>query len=149
MHNELQHSEEGTHTTDYEGKDYDVYALIRESQSLVAEQLPLEAFEHTYDQICWDDGTGTQPKPKDLIDLAAQCNGDWEEMVRRRPDWTEHIQQTRAADYQNHPILVIKQKDLLDGMHRLTRARIDKAQSISVKNFVKLPQSAELKDSSQ
>lgn len=130
----------GTHTVDFEGKMYDVYAVIDANKETPVEVVPTETFAHMIEAGMehWDD---TDAKP-----LGANAMlQDWE-AAKANPLWAEHVAKIEKADLA-HPILVHRPtKTVFDGMHRLAKAVRDHVSQISVKYFDTLPDSAIVAD---
>jgi len=127
-----------------EGKAYDVFALIHEANNIPVEEINPNEIESSLDNECWDDLSGKIIKPREVMDILARSS-DWEEVGREYPDLKEHIEKIRNADY-SHPILLSPEGILLDGVHRLIKALLEKAQKIPVRKFLQLPESAKHED---
>ncbi len=137
-----EHSE-NFHTADHKGTTYDVYKLMEAAEALQEETVPIETFDALKQQKYWHDNKGEWLGPSDIIELANRHNGNWNAMLLSNLDWAEHIKGTQAADYQTHHILVVGENEVIDGMHRLTKAWVDGATEIRIKRFESLPPEAE------
>jgi len=69
--------------------------------------------------------------------------GDWEAMRDEKPEYAKHLLQTFHADYKEWPLLVVGESEVIDGMHRLTKAWIEHAETVDIKRFTELPADAE------
>jgi hypothetical protein len=84
----------------------------------------------------WEDRNGMKLGP-------AQILKDWE-AAQQNPAWTDHVESIKRANL-NNPIWAMKDGLVFDGMHRLTRAFIDKVAKVKIKIFEELPESAVIK----
>jgi hypothetical protein len=67
-------------------------------------------------------------------------------MIEEQPAYREHIESVRDARYDDFPLLVVGEDGVIDGMHRLTRAVLDRRTSIRIKRFDTLPEQAVLSE---
>ncbi len=135
------------HTARVRGKLYDAHKLIDAAENLPVEVVPISTFDELKGEAaCWTDKEGNRLGPKQLLELAEEYSGDFNAMLLAKPEWEQHIVSLRDADYKTYPLLVEGDHNVIDGMHRLTRAWIDKAKEIKIKRFDKLPAEAETQD---
>lgn len=130
------------HTASHEGILYNVYDLIEKSESLPAEDVPIELFESLKENKYWIDEKEKWLGPSDILTLAEEHQKNWNAMVQTKPDWKKHIESVRDAEYEKYPLLLIGERDVIDGMHRLTRAWIDDVKELRIKRFEQLPSEA-------
>ncbi len=62
---------------------------------------------------------------------------NWE-AAQQKPEWSDHVTTIKNADLEN-PIWMTIDGFVFDGMHRLTRAFIERKEKIKVKIFNSLP----------
>ena len=125
-----------SHTTEFEGMTIDVYKLISFAEQEEPVTLPIAQFENTKQNNYWHDSHGEWLGPQDVISLVASVEDPHTLMQDESIDieLRRHIKKVLAADYRSYPIITIK-GEVKDGMHRLTKAFIDGADSIDVKSF--------------
>ena len=123
-------------TTAVGDKIYDAEKLNQFAEALPEETLPLDSFteaideDHTY----WIDQEGNPLGPADIL-------RDWQR-AQENPAWAEHIAIIRGANL-NRPIWIHKEsRQVINGVHRLTRAFLDRLPEIKAKVFENLPDSA-------
>lgn len=135
------------HTTRINDTVYDVYKLIdiAEKSDLPVQEVPMTEFhEYLAAEDGWTDVRGNSLGSKNIIDLANKYNQHWNTMIMAKPNWAEHIAKVRDADLQ-YPILTQGRTNVVDGVHRLTKAYLDDLDSISTRSFDKLPKEAIVK----
>jgi hypothetical protein len=81
----------------------------------------------------WEDINGNKLGPYQIL-------LDWE-IAQNNPNWLKHIESIKRADL-NNPVWITNEYVVFDGMHRLTKAFIEKVPRIKVKIFTQLPPSA-------
>jgi hypothetical protein len=126
----------GQHTADFQGKMYNVYAIIDFLKDAPIELVPTKTFAPMVaaGMKHWDDAEGESLEPHEML-------RDWP-AAKNNSLWTEHVAKIEAADLA-HPIIVHRPTNtVFDGMHRLAKAFRDQAPEISVKYFDTLPDSA-------
>lgn len=130
-----------SHTTEYDGVLYDAYKLIHFSESLPEENIPINTLSYVSSNNYWKDSKGRWLGPHHILDVAEKYgdNINWEEIIMNNPDWATEIEKIRNADYVNHPLLVVGDDYVVDGIHRLTKALLDKVLEIKIKRFDTLP----------
>ena len=131
-----------SHIADYGEKKVDVYRLIHLAESLPEEDVSTVKFEEATSENSWRDKNGNPLSPKQML-AELTYSGEapnWNALAQNRPAWQDEIEKIKNADYATHPIIVIEENIVIDGMHRLTRALAEKAPIIRVKRFSKLPQ---------
>ena len=138
----------GSHTAEHDGQTYDVYKLVHLSESLLEEVVPIDSLEENRNSNCWHDKEGNWVGPHHLISASEKYQGhsDWDKMKQEHPTWEDIIEKVRNADYKTHPILIIGEGTVIDGMNRLTKAWIEGADEVKVKKFDKLPEEAILSE---
>lgn len=135
------------HTFRVDENLYDVHKLIGAAEGLPVEIVPLSIFAGQEDETaCWTDKKDKLLGPKQLLDLAAKYDADFNAMILANIDWAQHIVSVRDADYEEYPLLVVGDNNVIDGMHRLTRAWINKETEIKIRRFDKIPPEAEIKE---
>lgn len=138
------------HTAEFEDRIYDVGKVIELAEQIPESEITPQSLEKLRDNNYWHDKEGNWLGPHSIIGLYEAANQDWDHMVAKQPGWEDHIQGVRRADYEKFPIIVVSKGDenhVIDGMHRLTKAWIDKADKIKAKRFEKLPDEAIVKSS--
>jgi hypothetical protein len=136
-------SKEGnSHTADFEGRLVDVYKLIHFAEVLPEETMPIAELEDTLNGYYWKDKNNDWLGPRQILEAIGNHTGtvNWEEIIQNYPAWEDEINKIKRADYQTHPILIIGKSDVIDGMHRLTKAKIDGTQQIKIKRFQSMPE---------
>jgi len=126
-------------TTSVNGKVYNVDMLVSTAHVLPIVVEPIERFKkwvgkgHTYWIDCDEKALG----PYDILK-------DWD-AAQRNPAWTDHVESIKQANLEK-PIWVMRDSGyVFDGMHRLTRAFLDKKSHIKVRYFDRLPKEALLR----
>jgi len=139
----LKQSVEGDkHTADFEGHTIDVFKLINLAESLEVEDVELDGLQDCIDNNKnWHDKNGNWLGAREIVDEAKKYNGNLDKVIANYPEWQDEIEKIKQADYQTHPLLFIGD-NIIDGMHRLTKAWIDGAGVIRVKRFKELPEKA-------
>lgn len=132
------------HTAEHGDAVYDVQKLIDAAETIPSEIVPIAIFDSLKEQQYWHGADGVWLGPSNLISLAEKHNGDWNAMALDALNWIDNLKKIRDADYENYPILVVGQDDVIDGMHRLTKAWIDGTKEITIKRFQSLPPDAEI-----
>jgi len=138
------------HTAEHGGKLYDVYKIIELARDLPVLTIPMERLAKMREGKYWHDKQGNWAGPTEIIELYEQTNGDWDAMVAKRPELEKHIRSVQNADYELYPLITVGPEGeewVIDGMHRLTKAWIDKIAEISIKRFDSLPEEAVIKES--
>lgn len=122
-------------TTSVGGKTYRNSLLRKLAETIPTREVPLSQIsaavgpEHAY----WEDANGEVLAPHTLL-------SDWD-AAQKNPAWADHVASIKRADL-NSPIWITKDGQVFDGVHRLTRAVLEKRATILVKTFDKLPESA-------
>lgn len=129
------------HTSDFEGVTIDVYKLIKIAESLSPTLVPLSNFEALKTDKFWHDSNGNWLGPEDIISLCKNNKNPHQLIDDESIDFKlrEHLQKVLDADYHMYPIISIR-GTVVDGIHRLTRAFIDGAENIQVRDFARLPE---------
>lgn len=128
-----------THTTTIGGRMYDVYKLIRLTEHLPAVPVPVETVRDLVTgELCWTDTEEMFFSPRELLTAFEQL-GTWELVESRYPNWSDHIKRVKEAECQ-FPLLMYR-SEIVDGMHRATRAVIEKT-TIRVRKLIVLPAEA-------
>ncbi len=129
-----------SHTSDFGEHKLDVYKLIHLAEKLDSEVVDISSLEHHKNDDCWHDENGNWIGPYTLIALAKQCDGDFHKMVEGQNKFMiKEIEKVEKADYEKYSLILIGNQ-LVDGMHRLTKAWIDGVGEIKIKRFEKLPE---------
>ena len=129
------------HTADFGEHKIDVYKLIHLSGALEKETVPISELEKFKYNNYWKDANNNWLGPQQILDEVNkyQGNPDWNEIITNHPEWEDEIKKILKADYKKHPIIIVE-GIVIDGMHRLTKAWIDKVDIVEVKRFQKLPE---------
>lgn len=140
-----------THTADINGKVYDVYKLIELAKAIKPKIVPTALFDNNKGSKFWITQEGQHIGPSDIINALGESveDIDWDDLRKKHPEWEEHIESIRNADYERHPIMYTQKDLIVDGMHRLTKAWIDKVEEIKAKWLEELPDSALYKEPSE
>ncbi len=80
----------------------------------------------------WKLSNGEDIGPKQLIDLAETCRGDYSMMMSCEPMWSDHILRVQNADV-SRPILMTEDGSVIDGAHRIARMFIEHIAHIPAK----------------
>jgi len=138
------------HTASYDGKLYDVIALMRLAEEMPEATISAEGLNHMKDGNYWHSVNGEMIGPKHVMDALWDADGDWEAASSSHPDLAKQIQAVRTADYNKYPLLLVEGESekpwVIDGMHRLTHAWIDGVQTLKSKQFKKLPAEAVIRN---
>lgn len=111
----------------------DVDQLIAEEKGFVDRIMTREDFlDFRQHDRGWDLGQGEVIGPKQLIDLAEACGGDYATMMARQPGWRDHVARVKSADL-SRPILVTEEGGIIDGAHRITKMLVERLGHISAK----------------
>lgn len=133
----------GYHTTTHEGKRYDVSMLIALAEKLPVHEVPLSTLsEYLASTDCWTNERGDHIGPAGIIALATKYRMSWTTMMMGDVRYATHIVNVRQADL-SYPILRSPNGEILDGIHRLTKAFLEKRATILVKQFPAIPAEAE------
>lgn len=128
---------EGMHTTTVFGKRYNVFTLWEFARQLPVETVSVSLFDKYREETdCWGN-----LGPKNLLGLVSLYGVHYNTMVLAQPSWASHIRRVQYCSNE-YPLLVLGEDDVLDGMHRLTRAWIDGIQEIKIQRFLRMPKSA-------
>ena len=126
------------HTLILGDKEYDVYKLIDYTREIVPVETRVETLKNQLSaEQTWSDSNNQTFSSKDLLTAYTEL-GSWEALELAHPEWTDHINKTKTADYR-YPIILYK-GELMDGTHRLVRAIIEKVEHIPVRNLEILPE---------
>lgn len=136
------------HTTviDSSGVEYDVYKLIDLAQELVVKQVAVaDLRERAFEDKCWRNGDEGKESleigAKDIYDAVVSASGDYDEAIKANSPLARHIFKTMIAD-PSYPIILGPQGNIIDGMHRMTKAIIENREEIPVRQFNTMPQGA-------
>lgn len=137
-----------SHFADIDGKIYDVYKLIELAKTIEPKVIPTATFDSSKEDKFWNIKEDLRIGPSDIINSLEENAGDidWDGFIKEHPEWKEHLESIRDADYEKHPIIYTGRDVVVDGMHRLTKAWIDKVEEIKAKWIEELPDSAFYKD---
>jgi hypothetical protein len=139
------------HETEVEGRTYDVWKLLKASEGLPTEDFSLtdernrKAVEDVIYSKYWKSRDGDFIGPSDILEALEAAGGDFSELARLRPEWAEHVEKTRNADYRKWPVLMYKGA-LIDGVHRFTKALADKVEVLGKQELKDLPEDALIKE---
>ena len=125
------------------GKVYDVYKLIELAKTIEPKIIPTATFDNKKGGKFWNVEGEQRIGPSDIITtLEGDEKIDWDNLVKKHPEWEEHIESIKNADYDKYPIMYTEKDLVVDGMHRLTKAWIDKVEELKAKHIEELPDSA-------
>ncbi|MBI2037620.1 MAG: hypothetical protein HYT15_01645 [Candidatus Magasanikbacteria bacterium] len=132
--------QDGLHGHDFEtttiGKKlYNVEILEHFAEQLPTQEVPLNELTDAVSQgnYYWTDKNNNLLGPYNLLQ-------DWE-AAQKNEAYAEHVATIQHADLSN-PIWKTADGQVFNGMHRLTRAFLDKAPTIRVKIFDSFPDEA-------
>ena len=137
-----------THFADVNGKVYDVYKLIELAKTIEPKIIPISTFDNNKEGKFWSIEEDIRIGPLDIINALEEnvTDIDWDAVIKKYPDWQEHVENVRDADYEKYPVMYTDKDLIVDGMHRLTKAWIDKVEEIKTKWLEELPDSALYKE---
>lgn len=141
-------SQKKPHLTQYDGKQYDVHMLEAYADTLPTVQFSLGNQATVKDIVqnkYWRTPTGESIGPSDLLD-EYDALGDWDLVLTAHPDWAVHVNKVKGVDY-TRPALVYE-GHLIDGIHRLTKALSEGAETFPVNILDTLPEDAEFIETS-
>ncbi len=121
---------------------YDVELLKPLAEQLETQEVELGLLKENVSKghYFWIDRNGEKLGP-------AQVLRDWD-AAQRNPAWIDHIESIKRANLDD-PLWVTKDGLVFNGMHRLSRAFIDKVSKVKVKVFEELPKSAVIREPEQ
>ena len=126
-------------TNDKNNLTVDIYKLIHLSEVVPVQIVPISTLASQANDDCWNDSLGNKIGPHRIMMALADGKLSWAELLRDRPEWQTHVEGVRDANYEKYPLLVVEDNQIADGMHRLTKALIDKVTEIKVKRFLTTP----------
>ncbi|MBP6859777.1 MAG: hypothetical protein KBC69_04135 [Candidatus Magasanikbacteria bacterium] len=114
---------------------YNVELLERVAELLPTREVPLNELAEAVSEgnYYWTDRNGDLLGPYDLLK-------DWD-AAKQNQAYADHVATIQHADLSN-PIWRTVDGQIFNGMHRLTRAFLDKEVTIKLKDFPSLPDSA-------
>ncbi len=129
----------GTHTAEIGDYVYDIYKLRPYAESLPVQSIPLAVFESRVapGEYYWHDTEGNWLGPHQLLE-------DWE-AAQKNPLWAKHVEKIKRVNADT-PIWVINNSEVIDGMHRLTKAFLEKRTEINCRFWTSLPEEAIVKE---
>ncbi len=135
----LASSEGRSHTASVDDLLIDVYKLIHLSEDLPIQEVLVSTLEAALERKCWTDINGDRISPNDVI-LAMIETGDLQTSIAQNPELAQHMSQMASADY-SHPILIYD-GHVIDGVHRLAKAKIELRSTIKARVLGKIPEKA-------
>ncbi len=135
---------EEPHLTQYGGRQYNVDMLEAAAAQLPTTEFSLidrDPLKDTLESKYWNTTDGQSIGPSDLLTAFDRNNRDWGEVRRAHPTWSVHVDKIMGVNYRI-PALVYN-GHLIDGIHRLTKALAENAQTLPVKVLTELPSEAE------
>lgn len=131
------------HSTEYEGRLYDVYKLIAQSELLPQVDAPLGELVGCLEELCWSgNNESTKIGPNTIIKAFREA-GSWDKLYELYPELSRHAKRVQFADC-SHSILIGPGNHVIDGVHRLTKAFIEGQVAIKAKKLDKIPEAAVL-----
>lgn len=138
------HSTEGNkHLFINKHHEIDVYRLIDLTKDSPSVELEISSQIAQLADVCWTDDAGVSIAPLDVINVI-QAAGSYEAAKTASPVMSEHIEKIEHADL-SHPIL-LHGNEVLDGVHRLARAKLENRTTITAKVLEEIPSEAITKD---
>jgi hypothetical protein len=131
---------EGRHEAEFGEKIVDVYKLIHLAETLPTEIISTNSLESNKLNNYWHDQEGNWLGPSQILEETEKYDGvpDWDAIIAQHPTWKDEIEKIKKADY-SHPIIIVGETYVIDGMHRLTRAWAEGIAEIAIKRFPELP----------
>jgi len=120
-------------TADFGDHVLDVYKLIDLAKDLDVLEIDIPPVENFKDDACWNDENGKKLKPYEIVQEYIN-KPDIYSIIEKHPEWRKHIEKIMEANYEDIPIILIDDQ-VMDGMHRLTRAWIDGVEKVKAKKF--------------
>ena len=120
-------------TTEVEGKIYNAHLLDVSARDLPVQEIATEQLAQAIDPThsYWLDAEGNHFGPHHLLI-------DWNK-AQKRERWKSHVENVKQADLAN-PIWIYRPTgQVINGVHRLTRAFLEHQPTIPVKYFDDLP----------
>ena len=135
---ELDQNEQNIHpfeTTRIDEKLYNVELLGPFAESIPVQEIPSEIYREAVGEghYYWIDRNREKLGPFQIL-------RDWE-AAQKNPAWADHVEIIKNAN-QNRPIWAMRDGQVFNGMHRLTKIFIDGIPTVKVKVFDALPDSA-------
>ncbi len=134
-----------SHTTSIHGEKYDVYRLIRAAETAPLSERPLSPlFVQAVKIPGWRDSSEQRISMRDVLKAILHTSTktlDWEGAMQAHPHLADHISRIRDADCR-HPILLAPNGNILDGMHRIAKGFLERMDTLPVRQFSSIPESA-------
>ena len=131
------------HTAKHDGLHIDVYRLIHMTQDIPAEQVEIRDYLHQMGDLCWNDEFG-KISPEFVVQICKEEG--YEETIKRYPSLANHVTKIQNSDY-SFPVIIYKGW-IIDGMHRLAKAVIDKQTTIKAVMLEEIPAGALMQEDS-
>lgn len=116
-------------TTSVDGKIFEIASIARVAETAPTEEISVDMLKtsvekgHTY----WEDRNGVPFGPAEILQDVQQA--------KQRPEWADHLAGIMASDLRR-PIWVLSDtKQVINGMHRLTKAILMKQERIKIKRL--------------
>ncbi len=129
-----------SHTTTVSGVVYDVFRLIHLTKDIPITHVPTGRLQRDLRFKCWVDTENVHLAPVEIYQEYRKFRS-WKKLIRCRQTWTDHIYRTRNADC-SYPLLIHLDEGVIDGMHRLLKACLEKREILTARYFNKLPRQA-------
>lgn len=123
-------------TTQVNGKIYEIDTLRDYAETLPMIEIPLDKVRGAVGEghVYWIDRNGEPLAPYQIIQ-------DWD-AAQINEAWADHVTSIKRANLDD-PIWSTPEGHIFDGVHRLTRAVIDRVSTVKMKIFESLPDSAQ------
>lgn len=128
------------HTTEFGGVKYDVRKLEAAAASLPVQNFDLSnkiVLAPILEGKYWRDTEGNSIGPADIITAFEENDRDLDRVLEVHPVWSEHIGKIRQVNYRTP--LIVHKGQIIDGIHRLTKAVCEDAKTIPYREFDSLP----------
>ena len=120
-------------------ENLDLHRIRNFVRELPPINISIASLETQVREQLWDDESEKEDScsPASLIDEYKRLSNNLSAVLVEHPSWADRIKRIQEADY-SHPILIYKGV-IIDGLHRILHAFIDKQETISAHVFKKLP----------
>ncbi len=116
----------------------DLYFIRNFVTELPPEEIPLNSLLPQLESQSWEEPEANSPL--EVLHEYNRLSEDTSEVLAEHPEWTDRLKRIEEADYA-YPILIYKGV-IIDGLHRVIHAAMDKRQTISAHVLTTLPSEA-------
>jgi hypothetical protein len=124
------------HTSRHNEIEFDVYKLIHATKEAPSTSVAVEDFLKDLRYPCWTDENEEKVTPEEVVDVYRSLG--LEKAIETHSNLASHLKQIHHADY-SHPIIIFESA-VVDGMHRLAKARLEGQLSIKAKVLDAIPE---------